>query len=34
MAAYSDNALGSFNGWNYLETGFLDDPRPGADLNG
>jgi ABC-type branched-subunit amino acid transport system substrate-binding protein len=34
MAAYSDNALGSFNGWNYLETGFLPDPAPGSDLGG
>jgi hypothetical protein len=34
MAAYGDNARGSFDGWNYLETGFLPDPAPGADLGG
>jgi ABC-type branched-subunit amino acid transport system substrate-binding protein len=34
MTAYGDNALGSFNGWNYLETGFVADPAPGSDLGG
>jgi hypothetical protein len=32
MAAFADNAGGSFNGWNYLSTGFLIDPRPRSDL--
>jgi ABC-type branched-subunit amino acid transport system substrate-binding protein len=34
MAAFSDNAQGSFNGWNYLQTGFLADPAAGQDLGG
>lgn len=34
MAAFSDNAHGSFNGWNYLQTGFIADPAPGQDLGG
>jgi ABC-type branched-subunit amino acid transport system substrate-binding protein len=34
MAAFSDNAQGSFNGWNYLQTGFIADPAPGQDLSG
>jgi len=34
MTAYADNALGSFNGWNYMETGFLSDPAAGSDLGG
>ncbi len=34
MAAFADNASvnGSFNGWNYLQTGFLADPARGQDL--
>ena len=34
MAAFQDNAPpgGSFNGWSYLNTGFLADPAPGSDL--
>ena len=34
MAGFADNAAvnGSFNGWNYLETGFLADPARGSDL--
>jgi ABC-type branched-subunit amino acid transport system substrate-binding protein len=32
MAAFSANAIGSFNGWNYLTTGFIPDPAPGQDL--
>jgi ABC-type branched-subunit amino acid transport system substrate-binding protein len=35
MAGFSDNAPppnGSFNGWNYLVTGFLPDPASGQDL--
>jgi ABC-type branched-subunit amino acid transport system substrate-binding protein len=31
MAAFSDNASGSFNGWNYDSTGFLGDPAPTQD---
>jgi ABC-type branched-subunit amino acid transport system substrate-binding protein len=32
MAAFSDNATGSFNGWGYMRTGFISDPAPGQDL--
>lgn len=32
MTAFADNAQGSFNGWNYLSTGFLPDPASGQDL--
>jgi ABC-type branched-subunit amino acid transport system substrate-binding protein len=32
MAAFQDNASGTFNGWSYLSTGFLKDPAPGQDL--
>ncbi|HXA28691.1 MAG TPA: ABC transporter substrate-binding protein [Candidatus Angelobacter sp.] len=34
MAGFADNAPpnGSFNGWNYLATGFLNDPAPGQDM--
>jgi ABC-type branched-subunit amino acid transport system substrate-binding protein len=34
MAAFRDNASGTFNGWSYLSTGFVKDPHPGADLQG
>jgi ABC-type branched-subunit amino acid transport system substrate-binding protein len=32
MAAFSDNASGTFNGWSYRSTGFIADPAPGQDL--
>ena len=32
MVAYSDNAAGSFNGWNYTLSNFIADPNPGADF--
>jgi ABC-type branched-subunit amino acid transport system substrate-binding protein len=32
MAAFSVNFSGTFNGWNYDETGFIPDPAPGQDL--
>jgi ABC-type branched-subunit amino acid transport system substrate-binding protein len=32
MVAYSDNAAGSFNGWNYTLSGFVADPNTGADF--
>jgi ABC-type branched-subunit amino acid transport system substrate-binding protein len=32
MAAFSANTQGSFNGWNYLATGFVRDPAPGQDF--
>ncbi|MGI8609333.1 MAG: ABC transporter substrate-binding protein [Candidatus Dormibacteria bacterium] len=32
MAAFGDNFSGSFNGWNYLQSGFLPDPAPGSDM--
>ena len=32
MAAFADNASGSFNGWNYLATQFLPDPARGQDF--
>lgn len=34
MAAFSDNAPpnGSFNGWNYLASGFIPDPALGQDM--
>jgi len=32
MVAYRDNAAGTFNGWSYLNTGFVKDPDPGKDL--
>jgi ABC-type branched-subunit amino acid transport system substrate-binding protein len=32
MVAYSDNAAGSFNGWNYTLSDFVRDPHPGADF--
>jgi ABC-type branched-subunit amino acid transport system substrate-binding protein len=32
MVAYQDNASGTFNGWSYMQTGFLKDPSPGRDL--
>jgi ABC-type branched-subunit amino acid transport system substrate-binding protein len=36
MAAFADNAPqgGSFNGWNYLATGFLADRSAGKDMRG
>jgi ABC-type branched-subunit amino acid transport system substrate-binding protein len=33
MAAYSDNASGTFNGWSYRSTGFIPDPALGQDLS-
>ena len=33
MAAYSDNASGTFNGWSYANTGFISDPAPGKDFD-
>jgi ABC-type branched-subunit amino acid transport system substrate-binding protein len=33
MAAFADNATGTFNGWSYMRTGFLQDPAPGQDLH-
>lgn len=32
MAAFADNAAGSFNGWNNLATGFLTDRSAGKDM--
>jgi hypothetical protein len=32
MVAYRDNATGTFNGWSYMQTGFVRDPSPGQDL--
>jgi ABC-type branched-subunit amino acid transport system substrate-binding protein len=32
MAAFSDNYSGTFNGWTYLNTGFVADPAAGQDL--
>jgi ABC-type branched-subunit amino acid transport system substrate-binding protein len=32
MVAFQDNASGTFNGWSYMQTGFLKDPAPGLDL--
>ena len=32
MAAFADNAQGSFHGWNYLATGFVSDPARGQDM--
>jgi ABC-type branched-subunit amino acid transport system substrate-binding protein len=33
MAAFSANTSGTFNGWNYLSTGFVTDPHPGQDMS-
>jgi branched-chain amino acid transport system substrate-binding protein len=32
MAAFGDNFSGNFNGWNYLQSGFIADPAPGSDM--
>lgn len=32
MTGYSDNSGGSFNGWNYDQTGFITDPARGQDF--
>jgi ABC-type branched-subunit amino acid transport system substrate-binding protein len=32
MAAFGDNFSGSFNGWNYLQSGYIPDPAPGSDM--
>jgi ABC-type branched-subunit amino acid transport system substrate-binding protein len=32
MVAYKANVSGTFNGWSYLNTGFLPDPAAGQDL--
>jgi ABC-type branched-subunit amino acid transport system substrate-binding protein len=34
MVAYRDNATGTFNGWSYMNTGYVPDPAPGTDLSG
>ena len=33
MTAYRANVSGSFNGWSYLNTGFISDPAPGQDMS-
>ena len=32
MSAFADDDSGSFNGWTYLNTGFVGDPAAGQDL--
>jgi ABC-type branched-subunit amino acid transport system substrate-binding protein len=32
MAAFGDDSVGGFNGWNYLQSGFVADPAPGSDM--
>jgi ABC-type branched-subunit amino acid transport system substrate-binding protein len=34
MAAFRDNAAGTFNGWGYLNTGFIADAHAGSDIQG